>query len=321
MGAVNDALQLPGVGREAAELCTDKWAFHLRLQKEGLRSCRCCLLSEKGPKVRKRAEKAVAEGLSFPAILKPRFGSGSRSVFLLKNKEALEEILAKWPDEEEDYVLEECVTGREYGVDGAVIDGKFTMVLLRSKILTPPPVCQAVAYASVLPEAPFWKEAKAYMEKVVAVLGLEECLLHADLIENEEGKPFGIEVSARPSGHNLHNLFTPLCTGIDMAEQMIRHRLGLSAGFVPEKTKRMMIRYFDRKGKVVRVPSEEEVRLLTGESLAVWDCRLKEGDLLGDVTDGHSLMGRGCFILEEQPSKELWTMSERVMDLFCLQVG
>ena len=106
-----------------------------------------------------------------------------------------------------------------------------------------------------------------------------------------------VELSARPSGHNLHNLFTPLCTGIDMAREYIGYRMGLDWNFVPSVTRKAAIHYFDLEGKVLRMPDEEQVRRLA-PSLLEWKCGIARGEVLAPVTDGHSLMGRGYFILE-----------------------
>lgn len=318
IGAVNDALHLPGISRRAAALCTDKYLFHERLAGEGLRSCHCYRVT--GEQDAGGTDRFLLE---YPAILKPRYGSGSRGIHMVSGEKELASALEKLGEEE--YVLEDCVPGEEYGIDGAVIQGKFYMVLLRRKVNTPPPARQAVGYFSCGREDAFWQQAYEYMEKVAACLGLQECLLHGDVIRGADG-PFMIEVSARPSGHNLHNLFTPLCTGIDPAEEYIRYRLGEGCSFTPGKIKPMLIRYFDGQGKIRKVPDKEQIEKLLqccgkggkqGEiKLTHWQCSMKEGEILTSVSDGHSLMGRGYYILEGEDRERMWGISHEIMQLF-----
>ena len=317
IGRVNDALQLPGIGKEAAMYCTDKLLFHEKMAQNGLRSCNCyeaCAEKEQ----REELYLQIANGiktLQFPAILKPRFGSGSRGIHFVNDMEELQQGLEHTLGES--YVLEECMAGEEYGLDAAVIDGEFHMVLLRHKENTPLPARQAVAYFSVMPEDEFYRQVKEFMKKTVQILGLKECLMHADLIRTSNG-PFVIELSARPSGHNLHNLFTPLCTGVDVAEQYIRHRMGLECSFVPEKTRRMMIHYFDLEGKVEGVPTLSEVKDALGDSLVIWQCNINAGDDLAKVSDGHSLMGRGYFVLEGESYECLINSVKRIQSMFVI---
>lgn len=330
IGAVNDALGLPGIGKEAAVLCTDKFAFHQRLAGEGLRSCRCYAVDADGSlltagrqqydlteKKETNEEAFCADPeLRFPAILKPRFGSGSRGIHMLFEPEHLKTALTAVKGEE--YVLEECVAGDEYGVDGAVIGGEFQLVLLRKKENTPLPARQAVAYYSVQPQDEFYGQVFDYMQKVTKHLGLSECLLHADLIRGCDG-PFVIELSARPSGHNLHNLFTPLCTGVDPAEEYIRYRLGLAYSFCPKQTKRMMIHYFDMEGTVQQIPTKqqmEESLARTACRLVTYQCNLQRGELLCQVSDGHSLMGRGYFVVEGNSEDTLKESAQEIKSLF-----
>ncbi len=320
-GAANDALGLPGLSREMAVLCTDKLRFHERLKKDGLRQCRC--YEWDGSRIRAAEGGACEEvesfleksAISFPAILKPRYGSGSRGIHMALDKEQLAGALEKTG--EEPYVLEECIDGEEYGVDGAVTEKGFQMVLLRRKENTPLPARQAVGYFSVQPSEEFWQQVNGYMARAVACLGLRECLLHADIIRSAKG-PFAIELSARPSGHNLHNLFTPLCTGVDMAGEYIKYRMGIPCDFAPRSTKKMMIHYFDLEGKVVYVPDREQAEetLSSGAKLLAWQCSIREGEELGRASDGHSLMGRGYFVLEGGDEASLKTQGERVKGLF-----
>lgn len=249
----------------------------------------------------------------FPAILKPRYGSGSRGIHFISGYQELSEALAQI--EKEPYVLEECVPGEEYGVDGVVIQEKFQMILLRRKENTPPPARQAVGYFSVLPSEKFWQQVYEHLKEVTAALGLKECLLHADIIKSPQG-PFVIELSARPSGHNLHNLFTPLCTGVDMAEEYIKYRMGQPYNFLPAGTKSMLIHYFDMQGKVNHVPDAEEVQRISEAKILVWECSLKEGEELEAVTDGHSLMGRGFFVLEGEGQEFLRKQALKITQFF-----
>ncbi len=339
IGAVNDALSLPGISRKAAENCTDKWEFHCLLAKEGLRNCQCRLLKAE------EEIKILGKDLQYPAVLKPRYGSGSRGIFVVTGKAELEKAMDTLGQDDsglkaedkrglsEDYVLEECVAGDEYGVDGAIIGGQFYLVLLRKKENTPFPARQAVAYFSVLPQDDFYKEAKDYLEKVVKALKLDECLFHGDLIRTPEG-PFAIEVSARPSGHNLHNLFTPLATGIDLAKEYICYRIGKSYSFIPKQTKILMIHYFDLEGRINKVPvpeevkrgieeeyrdprsSSEEKKLQQNIRLIAWSCSLHPGEWLDKVSDGHSLMGRGYYVLEGKSQEGLKEAANKIKSLF-----
>lgn len=315
IGYVNDSLQLPGIGKKAATLCTDKLLFHQIMAENGLRSCQCYEAKEDSED-RQVLYLEIENGqkkIEFPVILKPRHGSGSRGIHFVNSMEELKMALEITVGEA--YVLEECIGGEEYGLDGAVIDGEFYPVLLRHKENTPLPARQAVAYFSVLPEDEFYLEIKDFMKKTVEVLGLDECLMHVDIIRGEQG-PFVIEMSARPSGHNLHNLFTPLCTGIDVAEEYIKHRVGKDCSFVPKKTKQMMIHYFDFAGKAEWVPEKLYIENILGITFAAWECNIKEGEVLGSVSDGHSLMGRGYFVLEGNSERELRKMADEVKALF-----
>ncbi len=112
VGAVNDALGLPGISRDRINACIDKYAFHNRLRNVNLRSGHCYLIGKEQaanliwrsmpelPDV-PRQESVLAEDAEYPAILKPRYGSHGRSVHYLQDSAALKNLCARiWPDEE-----------------------------------------------------------------------------------------------------------------------------------------------------------------------------------------------------------------------------
>ena len=94
--------------------------------------------------------------------------------------------------------------------------------------------------------------------------------------------------------------------------------MGMECSFVPEKTRRMMIHYFDLEGKVEVVPNEKEVKEVLGDALVIWNCNIHVGDELDRVSDGHSLMGRGYFVLEGNDEEELKEKAEKIKSLFFL---
>lgn len=84
VGAVNDALGLPGISKRCAQLLADKYAFHNRLRNVRLRGGHCYLVNKNDP--------FYPDNIEYPAVFKPRFGSHGRSVHLLESPEELERL-------------------------------------------------------------------------------------------------------------------------------------------------------------------------------------------------------------------------------------
>ena len=101
-----------------------------------------------------------------------------------------------------------------------------------------------------------------------------------------------------------------------MAEEYIKYRMGLPYCFDSNVIKPMIIHYFDMQGMVTHIPTEEEVRKTVHTRLAAWECNIKAGEKLKPVSDGHSVMGRGYFVLEGEDEKTLREDVLRVKGLF-----
>ena len=338
VGAVNDRYGLAGVSERSARLCTDKYLFHEEMAGAGLRDAEQVLLSSGNRRGETEGTDLALSALTrYPVVVKPRFGSGSRGVEICESAEELERLLRYRLYKEgrpldEDYVAESCVQGEEYGIDGAYVDGEFRMVLLRLKQNTPPPYRQCVGYESILreEEPTFYENSIQLMQKMGRVIGFENCVVHADIIRRTADEPFVIETSARPSGHNLSNLFTPLATGVTLVEDFLKLAVpelnaensdgepsGKETLFRPRKTQKLRIRYYDLPvGRVTKVPQEDEIRRLP--QVLAYVCNIKPGDVLGKVQNGASVMGRGYYILQGQDSRELDTADEAVRSRFCV---
>lgn len=308
-GEVNDRYGLAGVTRAAADLCTDKYEFHKKLAGIGMRNVRCIIF--KGM--------AQAEQIRSPMILKPRFGAGSRDIFMINNEEELKGAAAALGGalEDEDFILESLVSGEEYGIDGARIDGSTQIILLRKKLMTAPPERQCVGYISVCRDemsSEEWEKLETLIDSAVRALGIENSVFHADIIRSGDGF-FMIEMSARPSGHNLHNLFTPMASGIEVIREYINYCGKKPYCINPESIRKMMITYFDFEDKIIKsVPDREYI--LAKYPVREWKCLIENGEKLGKVPDGHSLMRRGFFIIEEESDDKLMQCRQQILDEF-----
>lgn len=305
---VNERYQLKGVMPIAADYCTDKYLFHRLLKENGLRKAECIL-------VKAGLERAVTPQ-KFPVIVKPRYGSGSRAVYEVKTETELKEIFDKDIPYSEDFLIETAVEGEEYGVDAAIIDGIFYLVLLRKKILTLPPIKQCIGYFSIVENeknSTFIGQVKDVISKAAKLMNLNNCILHADMLDTKEDI-FIIEISARPSGHYLHNIFTPMATGINMIKEYLRYVTGKPYCLLPSKTKHLLIHYFTFENCYIqKLPKEEMLR--ERFPLLEYQCNIKE-EYLEEIVDGHSIMNRGYFILEGTTEEKLLEQASELLNCF-----
>lgn len=307
MGYVNDKFHLKGACYQATKVSTDKYIFHQILHDAKLRNIQLYLINKNTD--------IENINIDYPAILKPRYGSGSRDVFFINSDEDLNKYIKRVKLLNEDFVLEQAAIGDEYSIDGAVIDGKLQITLLRKKIITPLPIRQPISSFAEIDDE-MYSRVRKFMRKVVEVLDYNDCLVNADLIINDS-EIFVIEAAPRPSGHNLHNVFVPLATDIDIAEEYIKFLLGEQYNFIAKTIKNIQIRFFDFDDVQVKcVPNVEDLKQILGENLVMWNCNISNGDYLGKVVNGHSIMGRGFFVVKGSTEEDLIQKSDWVLSQF-----
>lgn len=313
-GAVNDSLGLKGISQSAAENCTDKYIFHKKLASNHLRSGFCQLIPA-GQSMPKQI--SAFKNTLYPFILKPRYGSGSKGVYLIGSENERKRISASFFPASEDYIAETVYKGTEYGADGFIFNGKLYLLLIREKLLTNPPFCQCVGYLSLNREdnAGFYQRTSNYLQKVTEILRMNNCLFHCDFIGDAEHTDI-IEISGRPSGHNLHNLFTPLVTGISMIDTYIDFMEGKPLSIEPSTTDSMLIGYFDFENCTVKkVPSQNEISECLKDSLIAYECHMEPG-YAETITDGAVLMKRGFYILKGNSRDELLAKKAMIKNCF-----
>lgn len=294
IGYANSKLGFKGIGYDAALVCADKWLFHKLLSDAGLRVIEADILNNN-----------LLESLCYPKIVKPRFGSGSRAVKIVNSANELKEFIAENDIVREQFVIESLISGDEFGLDGAVIDGKVYVSLLRKKWISAPPNRQALGYLALDKDKnkKIYDDVHNYMSRVINVLNINNCIIHADLMIDKDFVTV-IEMAGRPSGHNINKLFLPMATGISIVEEFIRYCLGKEYNFEPERYECIAESFFTFENVVVeKIPSGSEV--LKNEWLLDYVCNIEEGNYLGSIVDGHSVVGRGYFIVKGDNEADL----------------
>lgn len=311
MGWVNEHFNFKGINYEPVKYSVDKYLFHNKLHENGLRNIDLHLVN--------KDTKLADLNIEYPAILKPRFGSGSRDVFFIDNDEQLDTCVEQVKRLNEDFVLEQVVDGTEYGLDGVVIDGKLQIVLLRKKINTPKPIRQAISSLPVQKVGEgkvIYDKVYEKIDKVIRVLNYNNCFVNADLIINDKGV-FVIEIASRPAGHSISSTLIPLATGIDMTKEYLKWLMNEEYSFEAENIECLQMRFFDFSDvTITKVPTKWQLSKFLGEDLISWNCNIKEQDYMNKVVDGHSIMNRGFFVVRGKNETDLLEKSAWVLSQF-----
>lgn len=300
-GVVNDMMGLEGVTERAALIANDKQTMYNVFTAQKIPMARQIAVSN-------HAEMCtVTEALGFPVIVKPRFGSGSRGVTLVEQENELPTVSidANW-------LVAEALTGREIGVDGAVINGAVHLYSIRWKRLTPAPNRQAISYFMIDPSREIISEQVAEIAMMAfTVLKCDNVLFHADIMVSEEGEASLIELAPRPSGHAIHSALLPISYGESVLNSFVSSVLML-------RTRAPLIfrqpSFFSflpiPAGRVTARPDFGSIMEGTGR-ISV-ECKLQEGATLFPLTDGPSALSRGYMTMLTEDESEGMRVAERL---------
>lgn len=304
VGAVNDALGFRGVSERAALNCVDKERANRCLREASLPAADSATVVEPAP----AAVAAAVERLGYPVVVKPSRGSGSRGVFVAQGPADLDAQLAYHIEERarlpapQTTLVERQIVGHEFGVDGAMIGADFRLVLIRDKQLTPLP--HRLGYGVFAP-ADIDERTRSTIADTVgraaAGFGLSDCLLNADVIVDENGSAWVIELTGRPSGFHITSKMIPAALGMSPMREIISLLLGDRADLSPRR----------RWGSVLRMLQAETGTLRSvsgiGEALAMpgvvaCETYLRPGDVIQPMVDGRT--GFRCgFLLTAAPDR------------------
>ena len=312
VAAVAEALGLPGIGTQTANLLTHKRSMRDALAASGLPQPPYATLRSHGD-----VDAALA-AVALPAVLKPVDSGGQRAVFRIESRAELErdlpEAIAESPTDEA--LLEEFVDGVE--LNGIVIArGDEPELITLSDRLRPPGIGFGVGWIHVYPPS-IPPEQLRLAEQVaiesVRALGLRDAIAFPQLIASPDGRAAVVEVAARIPGGQMADLVRH-AVGVDLVEVALRQALGEEVPddvALPRFTQPLAIRFFTAQpgplptGRVTRIGSLDAV--LASDGVVQADTYLQLGETIRPVRrDGDR---RGYVIAVADTPEEALTRAE-----------
>lgn len=179
----------------------------------------------------------LADSITYPVMVKPCDGSGSRGASKVENKEAFAAacVDAMAQSLTGKATVEPFIVGTEYGVESYVENGEIYVLAVMQKWMTQPPYYAELGHA--VPSG----LSKALEEKVIAcvktairALELNHGSVNMDLLLTEQGDVHIIDIGARMGGNLIGSHIIPMGTGVDYMANMIRGAVGDLCDFTPK---------------------------------------------------------------------------------------
>jgi hypothetical protein len=161
----------------------------------------------------------------FPLILKPKVGAASKGVYKINDGYELNHALNQ--ENIFDYECENYLQGSIYHIDGLIRDGAIQFIKPSRYINTCLGFTQGEPLGSVLidPGSKF-ELLVDFTNSCLRALGLTNGAFHLEVIEDEKGKLYFLEIGARVGGGEIPFVIRDLF-GIDLVGEWLRIEFGL----------------------------------------------------------------------------------------------
>lgn len=311
MACIAEKYSFPFYSVETAQWSTDKFQMKVRFELGGVPHAQGRLIS--------KAEEA--EGLVFPVIVKPRDNSGSRGVKLCRNKEELEVSMneALEVSKLDTVLIEEFIEGPEYSIEGLHHCGKSEVIQFTEKKTTEFPYNVELGHiqpANISEENQ--QKIREIVSKIGAALHFVNCPSHTELKINERGI-FVIETSPRLGGDYITSTLTPLSTGVNLEDELLKISLGESINPQSKAVQYSGVRFFSfEEGSVIKhIPNSEFVK--TWPHVVDFSFNLKEGEKVNRITSSLNRYGHLTLTAGNRDAiEEAFDKYEKVISDDCL---
>ena len=167
--------------------------------------------------------KKIQKKISYPSVIKPADSSGSRGVYYLKNHNDFKKFYIKSfkYSKIKKCLVQEFIDGKEYAVDGFVINKRITILCVSEKERSQLPYLLDTQV--LFPTKSTFKinnEIHKTALKVLKNLKFNNCPFHIEIIVNKN-KAFFVEASARGPGFKVFTDILPKVTKINTTNVLL----------------------------------------------------------------------------------------------------
>lgn len=226
IGYVCDQMNLIGPSEQSTINASNKAVMKERFMACGVRTAQYQKITSL------HEAKCFALEHGYPVVLKVVDASGSRGIAIVHNES---ELLSQYPtvikETKQPYIIiEEFVSGEEFGAQAFVCNGKLTFVMPHGDL-----VFHGVTDVPIGHYAPYEKEQELIdditeqLQKCVEALGIDNTAINADFILSN-GKVYVLEIGARAGATCLPELVSNYY-GINYYEYLLRQCVGEDMDF------------------------------------------------------------------------------------------
>ena len=181
---------------------------------------------------------ALCGKLTFPVMVKPCDGSGSRGAARVDKAEQFAEACKNAMSASITHraEVETFIVGKEYGAETLVANGKINVLGIMRKWMTNPPYYAELGHAipTDLPQK-VEERTRNCVESAVKALGINFGSVNMDMLITAEGKIHIIDIGARMGGNMIGPCIIPYGTGVDYVANMIRNAVGDEIDLTPRQ--------------------------------------------------------------------------------------
>lgn len=221
---IAENMGLPGLKYEVAQLIKNKYRVRKCLYNHHVDDTEQAFEVDVETDIEKLAHK-----LTYPVMVKPCDGSGSRGASRVNNASDLSNAcqFAMNGSITHRAEIESFIYGTEYGAESLVINGEIHVLSIMKKWMTEPPYYAELGHAIPcgLP-VDIEKKAKDCVTNAIKVLGINHGSVNMDMLITTDGKVYIVDIGARMGGNMIGPCIIPYGTGIDYVGAMIQNAVG-----------------------------------------------------------------------------------------------